>query len=99
MADDWGIDIWGDDGSLWFASTDFSGRYVGTLNFTGPADGVFTVPDKPPESELYIVVNYFNVEPDQFAQAIVIIINGNQINYNLSNLAATAETSIDYGFR
>lgn len=98
-ANDWGLRIWDEAGALVFDTTDYSGRYVGSLQFIGPADGVFTVPGKPAESELWIKVEYYNVAPDQFAQAIVVIINGNQINYNLSYLTAACVTVVHYGFR
>lgn len=97
-ANDWGVRLWDAGGTLVFDTSDYSGRYVGSLQFTGPADGVFNVADKPSESDLWIKVEYYNVAPDQFARAIVII-NGNQINYNLSNLDAACVTVIHYGFR
>lgn len=96
---DVGLVLWNEDDGVIFDTADFSGRYVGSLNFTGPANGVFTAAGKPSASDLWIKVEYYNVTPDQFAQAIVIIINGNQINYNLSNLSSLCQTVIHYGFR
>lgn len=98
-ANDWGIRLWDDAGTLLFDTTDYSGRYVDSLSFTGPAQGTFTVTGRPADSGLWIKVEYYNVTPDQFSRAIVVISGSDQIEYNLINLSAGCLTIIHYGWR
>ncbi len=96
---DYGIRLWDEAGTLIFDTSDYSGRYVGSLTFTGSAKGNYAVSGKPAESQLWIKVEYYNASPDQMAQAIVTIIAPATISYDLSHLPSGVVTVIHYGWR
>ncbi len=98
-ANDWGARLWDEAGTLVFDTSDYTGRYVNSLTFTGPAHANYAVVGKPADSQLWIKVEYYNATPDQMAQAIVTIIAPATISYDLSQLPAGVVTVIHYGWR
>ncbi|WHO37884.1 hypothetical protein PMI04_015085 [Sphingobium sp. AP49] len=96
---DYGIRLWDEAGALVFDTSDYSGRYVDSLTFTGPAHANYIVSGKPAESQLWIKVEFYNATPVELAQAVVVIIAPATISYDLTQLPSGVVTVIHYGWR
>lgn len=98
-ANDWGARIWDAAGTLVFDTADYSGRYVDSITINGTGYGSVTVPDKPAASDLWIKTDFYNVSPDQIAQALVTITGPSSFSHDLQYVSPGCVTVIHYGWR